>query len=42
MQLKWLIIFANEPDVVLYSPANGKEEDIENNASRFLQLVKEL
>lgn len=40
--VKMAYYFANEPDVVLYSPANGKEEDIENNASRFLQLVNEL
>jgi UDP-N-acetylmuramoylalanine-D-glutamate ligase len=34
--------FANEPDVVVYSPANGSEENIEYNANRFLQLVNEL
>ncbi len=34
--------FANEPDVVVYSPANGKEENVEYNANRFLQLVNEL
>jgi UDP-N-acetylmuramoylalanine--D-glutamate ligase len=40
--VKMAYYFANEPDVVLYSPANGREEDIENNANRFLQLVNEL
>lgn len=40
--VKMAYYFANEPDVVLYSPANGKEDNIENNANRFLQLVNEL
>jgi UDP-N-acetylmuramoylalanine--D-glutamate ligase len=40
--VKMAYYFANEPDVVLYSPANGKEENIEYNANRFLQLVNEL
>ena len=40
--VKMAYYFANEPDVVIYSPANGSEENIENNANRFLQLVNEL
>jgi UDP-N-acetylmuramoylalanine--D-glutamate ligase len=40
--VKMAYYFANEPDVVVYSPANGSEENIENNANRFLQLVNEL
>lgn len=40
--VKMAYYFANEPDVVLYSPANGNEENIETNANRFLQLVNEL
>jgi UDP-N-acetylmuramoylalanine--D-glutamate ligase len=40
--VKMAYYFANEPDVVLYSPANGKQESVENNAERFVQLVNEL
>lgn len=40
--VKMAYYFANEPDVVIYSPANGNEENIEKNANRFLQLVNEL
>ena len=40
--VKMAYYFANEPDVVLYSPANGCEENIEDKANRFLQLVNEL
>ncbi len=40
--VKMAYYFANDPDVVIYSPANGCEENIEDNANRFLQLVNEL
>lgn len=40
--VKMAYYFANEPDFVIYSPANGKEENIDNNANRFVQLVNEL
>jgi UDP-N-acetylmuramoylalanine-D-glutamate ligase len=34
--------FANEPDVVIYSPASGNEENVEINGSRFLNFVNDL
>lgn len=40
--VKTAYFFANEPDVVIYSPASGNEENVENNGKRFLDFVNDL
>lgn len=40
--VKTAYFFANEPDVVIYSPASGNEENVEINGSRFLNFVNDL
>lgn len=40
--VKTAYFFANSPDVVIYSPANGSEENIDANGQRFLKLVNDL
>lgn len=40
--VKTAYFFANNPDVVIYSPANGSEDKIDLNGQRFLKLVNDL
>jgi UDP-N-acetylmuramoylalanine-D-glutamate ligase len=40
--VKTAYFFANEPDVVIYSPASGSEEQVDINGKRFLRLVNDL
>lgn len=40
--VKTAYFFANSPDVVIYSPANGSEENIDANGQKFLKLVNDL
>lgn len=40
--VKTAYFFANNPDVVIYSPANGSEDKIDLNGERFLRLVNDL
>lgn len=40
--VKTAYYFANEPDVVIYSPASGNEQEAETNGERFLNFVNNL
>ncbi len=40
--VKTAYFFANEPDVVIYSPACGNGENVERNGERYYKLVNDL
>lgn len=40
--VKTAYFFANEPDIVIYSPANGNADEAKLNGERFVKLVNDL